>query len=692
MKQLKTNVSGTKILLEELSQKIERKIKNLESLQQFKDYLKSDDSLEVFQWELVDKIIKRHQSFSLDDKTVSWIFNNSYVMQTLMTSGDVDGDKYKEAIDIIAEIIRQDPNAKSGLRLKLAIAVGLTFSSKVPSLADGSSIDGIARYHNFSKWADERVLFEPFYNLNTWQMRYVVGSWAKDEEMVWARENAFEGYRDPNKIGTVTFKMVKYTMYNADGISVQSKDFYYGLPVTLETIHTYGGVCGAISKFGTAMAQSFGIPGLPVGQPGHCAFIWLKNGTEWKLSNDVSGWTKSTTHLPVMYSWKRPAPFFTMMHEAQLNPDAYRLSEKMRILASSFVDPKFKYELLEDANTVCPQNYDLYNELKETMSEQTVDRDLVEKQMVPYLEEYHKDNFETVKDVAFKKDATASEFQDRANKITDGTGSHWYSNETSAWVEIDLENPCTINEMKINWWGTSYSSNFDVLAEINNTFVKVLTQSDETRQSKFNGWGVFPGWDGRTTKVRLEMRQGRKDPWKGKYYFGIRQVVMTGKEHLFVENLSLSRPVASNIAGTGKELVDGNISTYWTSDVRKSWIEIQFKSLCSLDHVLIDWLYDIQGRQNIQYLVGGRSHEVMGWGKFDKVEMSGIGGELKILLQRSNNYSIREVSVFGYCFSTRDIFKMKVSQGFATPDTSYSSYVLKDISEIIGEFECDSCF
>merc|ERR1719250_434757 len=439
------------------------------------------------------------------------------------------------------------------------------------------------------------------------------------------------------------------------------------------------------------MAQSFGIPGLPVGQPGHCAFIWLRNGTEWKLSNDISGWTKSNTHLPVMYSWKRPAAFFTLMHEAQLNPDAYRLSEKMRIL-SSFVEPSFKYELLEDATTVCPQNYDLYNELKEAMSEHTIDRDLVERQMIPYLEKYHKEQFETVKNVAFKKEVTVSENQDLANKITDGTSGRWCSNETSAWVEIDLGNPCTIDEMRINWWGSSYSSDYDVLAEIDNIFVRVRTQSDETRQGNFNAWGVLPGWKGKTTKVRLEMRQGRKDPWKNKYYFGIRQVVMSGKEHTYDENISLSMPVKTNIANTGKELVDGNASTYWTSEFRWSWIVIQFKGLCALDHVLIDWVDDIQGRQNVQYLVGGSPHDDMGWGKFDEVEMQGFGGELKIMLQKSKRYSIQEISAIGYCFSTRDIFKMKVSMGFASPDTSYSSYVLKDISEIIEGFVCDSCF
>jgi len=636
---------------------------------------------------LMNLIIQSKRSFSLEDETVSWIFNDKTMLEDIITSGDVDLNKYKEAIDIIAEIIRQDPEAKSGLRLKLAVAIGLTFSSEVPSLADGSSIDGIARYHNFAKWADETLFLEPFYTLNTWEMRYVVGSWAKDDELVWARENALEDYRYADKIGEVTHKMMTYT-------NEPLKTNYDGLPITLEVLYQYGAVCGGISKFGTAMAQAFGLPALPVGQPGHCAFIWLNNGTKWVISNDITGWSQSQTHLPVMYSWKRPAAFFTLMHEAQQKPDAYRLSEKMRILATSFVDPKFKYELLEDATNVCAQNYDLYNDLKDAMSEMTPERDLIEEQMIPTLMEYYEGRFEITKDVALNQEVTASDFQDRAYRITDGSGNHWFSNNTvEAWVEIDLEYPCSISEVSIHWWGNTFSDDYDLIATIDNSNVVVRTRSDETRDDdSYNPWGVLPGWEGKTTKIRLEMREGHKDGFFGKYYFGIRQLIMTGKEHILVDNVALSRQVTTNTPETGQELVDGDLDTYWTSGERNSEINIQFEGLCVLNSVLIDWLNSTQGIQQIRYLVGGENHDVGEWDTYTTVTLQGYGGELEISLRESDNYSIREISAFGECFSTREILLLKVSQGFIAPDSNYSAYVLEDISTIIDGFVCDSCY
>ena len=678
-----------------LKQQITKKIENRKTVEQIKEYLKSEDSLEVFQWELFNNLLI--QPVDLNDNTVAWIINDKDALETLVTSGDIDNDKWKEAIDILAEIIRQDPNAKKGLKLKLAVAVALTFSNDVISMADGSSIDGIARYHNYVQWADEGVLFEPFYNLNAWQMRYVVGSWAQDEELIWARANALEEYRNPMRIGSVTHKMVSYNLVNKDGISVHSSDYYYGKPVTLEWIHTIGGVCGSISKFGTGMAQAFGIPGLPVGQPGHCAFIWLYNGTTWYLDNDVSGWATSSTHGGIQYTWKKPAPFFTMMDEAQQNPHAYRLSEKIRVLADSFdLDSNLKFSLLEDATSACPQNYDLWNDLKKVMSEQIVDDSLIDSTMLPDLMEIEK-RFEQTKNVAWKKPVAVSAFQNLAHIISDGNGNWWSDEVDNAWVEIDLGSPCTIDELSIRWWGISYSDDYDVLALIDNKFVKVGTRNDEDRQSTtYNPLGKLPGWSGRTTKVRFEMRSGNKDPWFGKYYFGIRHIIITGHEHHTFEMISHGRPVSTysigGITSTGKDLVDGDLSTYWVSNPQSSWnIAIKLQGICLLDSVEIKWVGSIQGRQTLQCFVGGLL-EAETNGKFTKVEMQCFAKDLELKLRESNSYSIREVDVYGYCYSIRDIFKMKLPQGFVTPETPYTTFIIEDVTKLIDGFECDSCF
>ena len=127
-------------------------------------------------------------------------------------------------------------------------------------------------------------------SLSAWHLRHVVASWAEDQELGWARDNVPEEFRTPGKIGEAAHKMVAYTTFNSNGVSVQDgAAFYDHQPVTLAKMAEVGAVCGGISKFGVAMAQAFGVPATPVAQPGHCAYLWWKEG-KWTLSNDVGAW------------------------------------------------------------------------------------------------------------------------------------------------------------------------------------------------------------------------------------------------------------------------------------------------------------------------------------------------------------------------------------------------------------------
>ena len=95
--------------------------------------------------------------------------------------------------------------------------------------------------------------------------------------------------------------------------------------LSLQVLHEVGAVCGGVSKFGVAMAQSFGIPAMPIGQPGHCAFIWWKGDEEgWVLSNDVSGLARSTMHDGIQWTWGEKISYVLLMEAAQKNVEKYR--------------------------------------------------------------------------------------------------------------------------------------------------------------------------------------------------------------------------------------------------------------------------------------------------------------------------------------------------------------------------------
>ena len=145
-------------------------------------------------------------------------------------------------------------------------------------------------YNSFQK-----VLYPSHTTYNTWLLRYITNSWMTSPEFEWARQNITNEYKSPDKLGE-SVEEIEYKSKNDEGASIHSsKEFYNDKPRTLQILKEYGAVCGGISWYGSGMTQAHGIPAVPYGQPGHCAFLWLK-GSEWELGYDISGILKSTAH------------------------------------------------------------------------------------------------------------------------------------------------------------------------------------------------------------------------------------------------------------------------------------------------------------------------------------------------------------------------------------------------------------
>ena len=184
-------------------------------------------------WTL-EAISKNGQFIDTSDKGVDWLLNNREPLEMLLTSGDIQGDRYERVVHMFTTLLTKDPLIKSKrLRLRLAVATAVTFTVPIPSLAGGKprNIDGITKFHDFVNWHKEGVLYKPFEEVTAWHLRYVVGSWQRSDELNWARENAPASYRSPEKIAGSVHKMVKYTLFNDEGTSVQkgAAAFYKGI-------------------------------------------------------------------------------------------------------------------------------------------------------------------------------------------------------------------------------------------------------------------------------------------------------------------------------------------------------------------------------------------------------------------------------------------------------------------------------
>jgi hypothetical protein len=287
--------------------------------------------------------------------TLSWVLATPDALDGLVRGGEIAGS-WTRTMDVLHALVTTVDGTRDGLGLRVALATALTWSEPVNAMADDAPIDPVARCRIFLAWDREGQLDPSFRTLSTWELRYVVGSWASDDDLVWARANIKADCRERGKIGDAVHGMVKYTLENKDGVSVQEgRKFYGGRPMTLPIIVEVGGVCGAISRFGTSMCQAFGIPAMPVGQPGHCAFIWQKEPHQWSLNNDISGWAESGRHTGIQTAWGNPAWLVPMMQAAQANASAY-LDAQTLLDATTIAwgKPADDLAVLAEATERCP--------------------------------------------------------------------------------------------------------------------------------------------------------------------------------------------------------------------------------------------------------------------------------------------------------------------------------------------------
>ncbi len=94
--------------------------------------------------------------------------------------------------------------------------------------------------------------------------------------------------------------MITYRLKNCFGDSVHGPYYYKAWATAGEWpkrkySQIVGGVCGELSKFGSAICNAHGLPSTTVGQPGHCAFSRRLTSGKWEIDYSVTG--HSQMHL-----------------------------------------------------------------------------------------------------------------------------------------------------------------------------------------------------------------------------------------------------------------------------------------------------------------------------------------------------------------------------------------------------------
>lgn len=262
-----------------------------------------------------------------------------------------------EALDILAKIIDANKDAKSGINLKIAIAIAKEFTCGMGTWLQNKDLDPLTRYKTFAKsYADGKLLAD-FELLQVSDMRNVVNVLIPDDEIEWLRNYMEEKHPQMIKRGQIErgFSLLVYRDKNPEtGASIHGPNFYGENP-TIEEVLKFVGVCGTMSKFSATLAQIYGIPAFAVGQPGHCAYQFLNSNFEYSLGYDVGGWKSCGNYNSTL-------PYLKLHLYFDDNNELYKQSEYYRHKGLISENQKEKENYLYLAMGIMLYNYQAWED------------------------------------------------------------------------------------------------------------------------------------------------------------------------------------------------------------------------------------------------------------------------------------------------------------------------------------------
>lgn len=239
---------------------------------------------------------------------------------------------------------------------------------------DPNNSNAITRYEIYKKLHQaDKLDNEIFESLTIEEMRFVMNNIIDDEEIEWLNDYTNQnGSRNPYSYINYTFEYDYSISKYYDPANFEQWDKKYNLSkynITYQTgypklwiVFEEGGVCGALSKTGSNIWGSYGVPSSVVGQPGHAAYIYYSldgngNGV-WNLYNDIFGWQQSSRaeklRIRMLNGWgngsyasQYPVPYILLAQEIATTLKYYPLPmyDLLNLIETSIETTEYKVSL-----------------------------------------------------------------------------------------------------------------------------------------------------------------------------------------------------------------------------------------------------------------------------------------------------------------------------------------------------------
>ena len=395
-------------------------------LQSFVKY--SDDNKAAISWLMSDK--ENLKLYIMGGKPDGSYINSIKILSEL----------YKEyKSDFENKEVTKYGTVLGNLYKKMAITLSLTHSKTValwmqPSAKENQS-DALKRYAIYKyihkneklKASDSLDFTSWFESYNVEEMRFIMNNAIDDEEILWL--NAYVKTKiieEPKKAWLTPHPHMAYVWPNYSNpvyYDENNKDYFnelfavkdekisenkiglfdlkytipggksnptYDISITRSTTDNKlyklwmnfrnkfgtGAVCGGISKSGSNIRATHGIPAAVIGQPGHAALLFYSKDANgkgyWGIDNDVSGWTLSEKGERMLLGWGNASytkgsyqvVYMALAQEVLNDYETFEKSKEMTILGNSYQGDLVKQEeIYRKALEIQPLNIDAWYEL-----------------------------------------------------------------------------------------------------------------------------------------------------------------------------------------------------------------------------------------------------------------------------------------------------------------------------------------
>lgn len=288
---------------------------------------------------------KPYTQAELRDKEFTvWLSQHPEIFKMLANSGYAN----RNVLSVFYQIWKNNHTTLNPVEISMALGAGLVANTFTPE-------ECIAKFNFYQESHHHGKCYPQADTLQPWEWAIVFRGKESIEDLTWAQQFIAGKNIKPGQAGDKFTGFIPYRMKNHKGISVHAgASFYDHQPITLKLYTEYGGVCGAVSKGAAGFLRSKGVPAYPIGQPGHCAFVWKHPNGHWQIGNNIGGWNWANggSQIP----WKGNIQLLPTYDAFVHHPNAEE-STLMYYLSCCTQKPKHVELLLQEACKVNPFNY-----------------------------------------------------------------------------------------------------------------------------------------------------------------------------------------------------------------------------------------------------------------------------------------------------------------------------------------------